>query len=204
MPSLEGASTLKTKRGNMTRIQNATIALLGILFGASSAHAIDTCDASALQGQYAFKVQGENVGVLDSGGVVHPFASPLKVTAVGQFSFDGIGTFTRTDFNVSNGAPTITATTPLTSNGFRTGQTGTYTIDEDCTGNIILEVPGGRVIHIAIAVVEYEQGAYGVVEAEHAPSLPAALVPSGLTCDAGCDLGDNILLDLTRNRSHRR
>jgi hypothetical protein len=187
----------------MTRIPNATMAVLGILF-AGTAQAADTCYASALHGQYAFKVQGENVGVLDSGGVVHPFASPLKVTAVGQFTFDGVSTFTRTDFNVSNGAPTITATTPLTSNGFRTGQTGTYTVDADCTGNILLEVPGGRVIRIAIAVVENGQGAYGVVEAEHAPSLPATLVPSGLSCDAGCDLGDNILLDLTRNQSRRR
>jgi hypothetical protein len=175
-------AAFKARRGNMARISNA----------------------SALQGQYAFKVQGENVGVLDSRGVVHPFTSPLKVTAVGQFTFDGSSTFTRTDFNVSNGAPTITATTPLTSNGFRTGQSGTYTVDADCTGNILLEVPGGREIHIAIAVVENGQGVYGVVEAEHAPSLPAALVPSGLSCDAGCDLGDNILLDLTRNRSHRK
>ena len=145
---------------------------LRILF-AATAQAADTCDASALQGQYAFKVQGENVGVLDSGGVVHPFASPLKVTAVGQFTFDGSSTFTRTDFNVSNGAPTITATTPLTSNGFRTGQTGTYTVDADCTGKILLEVPGGREIHIAIAVVENGQGVYGVVEA----AVPQACQP---------------------------
>ncbi len=185
----------------MHKSLKATIALVGIMAGASAANAAPSCHDGSLRGQYAFKVQGINVGVFDAAGVLHPFAAPLPVTAVGQFTFDGKGSFKRVDFNMSNGAPTINATTPLTHNGFRTGQTGSYAIDPDCTGNMILEVPGGREIHIAIAVLGYGQGVLGVVAKEHAPGLPPALVPPGTSCAAGCDLGDNILLELTENAS---
>ncbi len=181
----------------------ATIALFGILAGAGAAHAAPSCHDGSLRGQYAFKVQGVNVGVFDAAGVLHPFDTPLPVTAVGQFTFDGKGAFKRVDFNMSNGAPTINATTPLTQDGFRTGQTGTYAIDPDCTGNMILEVPGGREIHFAIAVVGYGQRVLGVVAKEHAPGLPPALAPPGTSCLSGCELGDNILLELTENEWRR-
>jgi hypothetical protein len=185
-----------------------------------------SCDQSSLRGQYAFTLQGMTLGVLDpptdlnatprQPGVLHPFASPLPVTAVGQFTFDGHGSFTRVDFNMSNGTPTIFSTTPLTGDDFRTGQTGTYALDThdadaDCTGNMVLHVPTGipnveRVITIAIAVVGYGQRVFGVVTSEHAPSLPIA--PAGTSCPAppgtGCYLGDNILLELTQNASRPR
>lgn len=178
--------------------------VLGVLISGGVAQAANSCSNNSLQGQYAFKVVGVNVGVYDQVGVLHPFASPLMVTAVGQFTFDGEGSFKRVDFNVSNGAPTINATTPLTANGFRTGQTGTYAVASDCTGVINLSVPGGREIQIAIAMIGYGKGVYGVVAREHAPSLPAALLPAGTSCAAGCDLGDNIALDLTQNASRQR
>jgi len=197
----------------------ATIALCGILVGVSGAQAAPSCDNSSLRGQYAFTLQGMTLGVLDpptdlsatprQPGVLHPFASPLPVTAVGQFTFDGLGSFTRVDFNMSNGTPTIFATTPLTGDDFRTGQTGTYEVSPDCTGNIVLDVPPGpnpREIHIAIAVVGYGQRVFGVVASEHAPSLPPTIVPAGTSCVAGtgCYLGDNILLELTQNVSRPR
>jgi hypothetical protein len=179
-----------------------TLGCIASILCAGTGHA--NCDNSSLQGQYAFKVQGANVGVFDSMGTLHPFASPLLVNAVGHFSFDGNGSLSRIDYNVSNGTPTITAATPLTEDGFRTGQTGSYSIGDDCTGNLVLNVPGGRVIQIAIALVDYGQGVLGVVKAEHAPSLPAALLPADTACDSGCDLGDNILVEMTRNVLRRR
>jgi hypothetical protein len=198
----------------MVKSLKATIALCGILVGAGGAQATPACDQSSLRGQYAFTLQGMTLGVLDpptdlmagQPGVLHPFASPLPVTAVGQFTFDGHGSFTRVDFNMSNGTPTIFSTTPLTTYGFRTGQTGSYEVYPDCTGNIVLDVPVGREIHIAIAVVGYGQRVFGVVASEHAPSLPPAIVPSGTSCAAGtgCELGDNILLKLTQNAPRPR
>jgi hypothetical protein len=145
-------------------------------------------------------------------GMLHPFASPLPVTAVGQFTFDGHGSFTRVDFNMSNGTPTIFSTTPLTGDDFRKGQTGTYNVSSDCTGNIVLDVPPSpnpREIHIAIAVVGYGQRVFGVVASEHAPSLPPPIVPKDTSCapppvGTGCYLGDNILLELTRNASRQQ
>ena len=38
------------------------------------------------------------------------------------------------DYIVSNGVPVNNASTPVNESGFRTGQTGTYSIGEDCTG----------------------------------------------------------------------
>ena len=197
----------------------ATIVLCGILVGVGGAQAAPSCDNSSLRGQYAFTLQGMTLGVLDpptdlnatprQPGVLHPFASPLPVTAIGQFTFDGHGSFTRVDFNMSNGTPTIFSTTLLTGDDFRTGQTGTYNVSSDCTGNIVLDVPPGpnpREIHIAIAVVGYGLRVFGVVASEHAPSLPPAIVPSGTSCAAGtgCELGDNILLKLTQNAPRPR
>ena len=161
----------------MVNIFKATIVMASMLTGAVSAQA--NCDNGSLQGQYAFKVQGANVGVFDSAGTLHPFASPLLVNGVGQFTFDGNGSLTKVDYNVGNGTPSITPAIPLTEDGFRTGQTGSYSVDEDCTGNLLFNVPGGRVVQIAFALVDYGQGVLGVVKAEHAPSLPAAIVPAG-------------------------
>jgi hypothetical protein len=186
----------------MVNIFKATIVMASMLTGAVSAQA--NCDNGSLQGQYAFKVQGANVGVFDSAGTLHPFASPLLVNGVGQFTFDGNGSLTKVDYNVGNGTPSITPAIPLTEDGFRTGQTGSYSVDEDCTGNLLFNVPGGRVVQIAFALVDYGQGVLGVVKAEHAPSLPAAIVPAGTSCDSGCDLGDNILIELTKNSYRRR
>jgi hypothetical protein len=70
------------------------IVLAGLLTGTAGAHAQCACDNSSLQGQYAFKVVGTLVGVLDSSGTLHPLTSPLPINAVGQATFDGEGGYT--------------------------------------------------------------------------------------------------------------
>lgn len=172
---------------------------LMLLTGIASSVAQADCDNSSLTGNYTFRVQGENVGVLDSTGAVHPFASPLPVNGAGYFNFDGNSSLTKVDFNMGNGAPSITPAIPLTENGFRTGQTGNYDVDADCTGNLTFNVPGGRVVQIAFSLIDYGGGLYGVVKAEHAPTLPAAILPQGISCDSGCDLGDNIQVEMVKN-----
>ena len=174
-------------------------AALNLGTGITASSAAAGCGVGSLQGSYAFKVTGKNVGVFDSTGALHPFASPLLVNGAGYFIFDGNGSLTKIDYNVGNGTPSISPAIPLTSGGFRTGQTGTYGVDADCTGTLTFNVPGGRVVTLALAVVSNGQGIFGVVKAEHAPFLPSSVVPSGASCESGCDLGDNISLEFTKN-----
>jgi hypothetical protein len=176
----------------------ATIVLVGILTSAGVSRAAD-CDNHSLRGQYAFTTVGTIVGVFDSAGVIHPLASPLLVTAVGQYTFDGHGSFTRVDYNVVNGTPSINSKTPLTEDGFRTGQTGTYSVAPDCTGNMVLNIPDGEEINLAIVLVNFGKGLHAVGKQFHVPGFSAP--PPGTSCDSGCELGVNNLSELTQNSS---
>jgi hypothetical protein len=198
-------SSLTTEKdGNMHNCTKSILTLSGLLAAVLGVPTAKACDTSSLQGAYTFKVQGANVGVFDSTGTLQPFASPLLVDGAGYFTFDGNGGLTKVDYNVGNGTPSIIPAIPLTDDGFRTGQTGTYSVDADCTGSLVFNVPGGRVVQVQLILVAYGEGVFGVVKAEHAPSLPAAILPSGTACDSGCDLGDNLLLELTHDTAKRR
>lgn len=174
----------------------------GILLGLAGSNAL-ACDNSSLNGSYAFKSQGAAVGVLDSAGVVHPFASPQLINAVGEFTFDGNGSLTRTDYVMSNGVPNV-GVSPITDGGFFGGRTGTYSVAEDCTGMLTVDVPGGTTLLYAFALIDYGRAAYGVLKAEHLPTLPAAAVPAGTSCSSGCDVGVNVATDWVQNTTHRR
>jgi hypothetical protein len=173
-----------------------------ILLGLTGSSAF-ACDNSSLNGSYAFKSQGAAVGLLDSDGIVHPFASPQLINAVGEFTFDGYGALTRVDFAMSNGIPAV-GVSPITDGGFFGGRTGTYSIAEDCTGMMTVSVPGGTTLYYAFALIDYGRAANGVLKAEHLPTFPAALVPAGTSCTSGCDLGVNVATDWVQNTTHRR
>jgi len=75
------------------------------------------CSNASLKGMYGQTISGE---ILPAAGVV------LPQNGIAMTTFDGKGTFTQEDFVVIGGAPTST--------GFETGETGTYTVNSDCTG----------------------------------------------------------------------
>ena len=58
------------------------------------------------------------------------------ITSVGATTFDGQGTFTGVEHTIVNGMP---PTAPWTSNS------GTYSINADCTGTMVLNTPGNPV-----------------------------------------------------------
>jgi hypothetical protein len=80
----------------------------------------DGCSNATLRGDYAFTVTG------------------LSGFVVGIGRFDGEGNYTQVDYPGDG----LLRTPPVTS--FRTGQTGSYTVNPDCTGSqeIKLNVPG--------------------------------------------------------------
>jgi hypothetical protein len=179
--------------------------MAGILAAIVAQPALANCDTASLSGPYATTSQGTVVGVYDAGGVLHPLASPQLVTGVGQINFDGSGSFTRIDVAVNSGVP-AGSPTPLTDTGFRTGQTGTYAVDEACTGVLNLSVPGGVEITFALVIAENGRKASATVVKEHVPALPPAVVPEGTSCTAGagCEVGVNLVLELSQVFPPRR
>jgi hypothetical protein len=180
-------------------------ALSGMLAGAMVGPALANCDTDTLSGPYASRTQGSVIGVFDAGGVLHPLATPQVLSGIGLLTFDGNGAFVREDIAVSNGN-VQGSPTPLSDTGFRTGQSGTYKIDTDCTGSLSLSQPGGVEIQFGFVVADSGRTLYSVVNSEHIPSLPAAIVPAGTSCDAGvgCSIGVNVLVDYTKVFTSRR
>ena len=183
----------------MSRMKIVTLGCIASVFGAGTSHA--GCDNSSLNGSYPFTTSGFTMGIYDSSGVLH-YLNPMQpLSSVGQYTFDGQGNFTRLDFNVGNGVPVNNSSTPVNGAGFRTGQTGTYSISDDCTGQLMLNA-NGAMIAIQLVVVDFGQSARGIVASEHVPGFPNP--PEGTTCTSGCDEGVNILVDLKKDTYSRR
>jgi hypothetical protein len=178
--------------------------VLSCLLVSSQAFADGTCDNSSLSGSYSFRVEGANLGLLDSSDVFHPFKSPEPFSGVGQYMFDGDGNFTRTDYNTGLGTPTFPPS-PVNDQGFRTGVTGTYSVSPDCTGTIIVGLATtGTQIVLAISLVDYGQTVFGVIKSEHTTAFAAANNTSDLPCTTGCNVAVNLSLEARFNSTRRR
>ena len=113
------------------------------------------CSNATLQGDYAFSVLTIVASAPAGPGVV-----------VGLTTFDGRGGIKQIDFPGNGG-------TDLGLTAFRTGQTGTYTVDPNCTGfmtvnlgagvgvteNAFVISNGGRAVHAVIAAFTAPNGA---------------------------------------------
>jgi hypothetical protein len=86
---------------------------------------------------------------------VAAFASPLLADGVAITHFDGNGGLTQVDFVMRNGTSAATPTTPLTENGFRAKETGSYTVSEDCTGTFKIMFPDTSEIDVAFVVANH-------------------------------------------------
>jgi hypothetical protein len=171
---------------------------------AHAALAARSCDVGSLSGSYVFRVAGANLGLLDAANTLHPFTSPEPFGGVGEYTFDGNGGFTRIDWNTGLGTPAFPPS-PVNDEGFRTGVTGSYTVSDDCTGTITvgLATTGTQVV-LAIALVDYGQGFYGVIKTEHASTFAAANNTSDLTCTSGCDVAVDLRVEGQMNARRRQ
>jgi hypothetical protein len=182
----------------MLNVKNIVLAWTLLLAGTMPGQA--NCGVGSLNGVYPFTASGLILGVYDSSGVLQYVNPPLPFSAIGQYTFDGQGNFTRVDYGVTNGLPANTASTPVNGSGFRTGQTGTYTIDEDCTGQFALNA-NGATLTLQVIVADYGLSARAIVASEHVPGF--ANPPQGTSCASGCDEGVNVLIDLKKDVNHR-
>jgi hypothetical protein len=120
-------------------IVSATCVALLAIYG--SAQAAGQCSNSTLSGQFGFIGHGEILGLIKStDGTLHPYAAPSILDDVALVTFDGKGTFQRTDFGMIGGLPKGGSTT------FNPNQMGTYTVNADCTGTMkVVYTAGGPV-----------------------------------------------------------
>jgi len=180
-----------------------TMALLAVAVTAAPAIAAGVCDSSSLEGSYAFRVAGENLGLLDASGAFHPFKMPAPFAAVGEYTFDGNGSFTRVDYNVALGTPAFPPTS-VNDQGFRTGVTGTYSVSEDCTATFTVALAATSQVVLAVALVDYGERAFATIKSEQVSSYSPVANTSDLPCDAGCNVAVQFTEEVVRNSNRRR
>jgi H+/gluconate symporter-like permease len=111
-----------------------SLVLLTLALAASSAvtaHAKD-CTNLTIKRTYAFTIHGQ---ILTSNG-------PLLVDGIARTTFDGNGNVTQVDAVAVNGNIALV---------WRPG-TGTYSVNQDCTGTMTLVNQGQAPLHLAILV----------------------------------------------------
>ena len=183
----------------MSHLRAILLGCVPLLFTAGTSFA-QGCSNGSLNGVYPFTASGFTVGIFNSTGTLQYLTPPQPFSSVGQYTFDGQGNFTRVDYIVSNGVPVNNASTPVNGSGFRTGQTGTYSIDEDCTGQFALNANGATVT-LQVVVGDYGLSARGTVASEHVPGF--ANPPQGTSCAMGCNEGVNVVFDLKKDVARR-
>ena len=114
------------------------------------------CSKATLQGDYAFSVL-----------TIVASSPPGPGVVVGLGTFDGRGGFTQIDYP-GNGGTDLNL-----DENFRTGQTGSYTVNRNCTGFMTIDLGagvgvteyafvisnGGRAVHAVIAAFTAPNGA---------------------------------------------
>ena len=170
--------------------------IAGLLLGGTAlAWDNDGCSNASLKGDYSFTIHGETLGVIVPGTppTLQPFPVPVPADGVAITEFNGQGGLSQVDFVMRGGMPAITPTTPLTSNGFRSNESGHYNIAADCTGHAAISFPDGSEIDLALVVTHYGREIHTVVTRQHVP-----FIPNNAACASGCDLGVQIRSDAWR------
>jgi hypothetical protein len=130
------------------------------------------CSNSSLSGTYAFEVHGQSitVGAAASGG---GFTSVGLIDGVGQADFDGNGGFTQHDYIVMNSA--LVPGANVDEDGFHSGETGTYTINSDCTGNAVITLGPGNTRSLQLVLADNGRSAHAIVSSSTVNGSPATL-----------------------------
>lgn len=165
------------------------VAAIGL--AAMSASARAQCSNASLKGTYGVATHGERLGIFDTSAppAIHFYANPLRFDEVTVETFDGAGNATQTEAIHFNGANLIG-----TPDGFVGGGVGTYQVKPDCTGLEVLTF-GGQQFRMSFVLTEGGKGFHRLWASHRIPQLPAAALPSGVTCDNGCDAAEQIFSD---------
>lgn len=142
-------------------------AVMALTSGTVSAQTVNSgCTTNTLFGEYAFTVSGQVYG--PTGAVAQ------QRDGVAMTYFDGAGHLTQVDWVMSNGLP---LPGPADKAGFHTFETGTYTVNSDCTGAAQINFPAppgstGAVINLMFVLGNHGRTIHTVV---------SQLIPPGST-----------------------
>jgi hypothetical protein len=128
------------------------------------------CTNSNLNGTYAFTVHGQSITVAADGS---SFTSTGLIDGVGQITFDGNGNLTQHDFIVKNSA-FVPGGGP-DEDGFHNGETGTYTVNDDCTGNAVITLSPGNTRSLELVLADNGRTAHAIVSSSTVNGAPAML-----------------------------
>ena len=107
----------------LVRVLTTLILFLGLTAACLAAN--NGCSNATLKGDYGFTIQGYQP---------NPDGSTSPVKGVAITHFDGAGKLTQRDFVVTAGVPEAGTGNAQTGFQFSTGETGSYTLNPDCTG----------------------------------------------------------------------
>jgi len=131
------------------------------------------CSNATLSGDYGFAISGFQPNPDNT-------TSPVKGVAITHF--DGSGKLTQRDFVVTAGLPLPGNGNSQTGFQFSTGETGTYTINPDCTGSAEIDqnvpVPFGStgVIKLMLVVTNGGRAIHTVVSEITPPGATAPIL----------------------------
>jgi hypothetical protein len=168
----------------------ATTIAVVVLAAAAMAQDNNGCSNQTLKGAYSFSIHGEALGIfVGTPPTLQRFPFPTIVDGVALMTFDGAGKFTAVDFIMRNGASIIGPTTAVTPGGFRAGETGTYVVNSDCTGTLVVHPPDGSEIPQKFVLANSGHEVRTVFTNQHVPQIPNN---PACTPPTGCDLAVQI------------
>jgi hypothetical protein len=91
----------------------------------------DGCSDATLRGDYGFTILGDQP---------NPDGTTSPVVGVAITHFDGAGKLTQKDFRVDGGVPSPANGNAATGFHFAGGETGTYSVNSDCTGSAEIDL----------------------------------------------------------------
>jgi hypothetical protein len=145
------------------------------------------CSNATLKGPFEFIGHGEILGLKAADGTLHPYAAPSILDDVALVTFDGRGTFKRTDFGMIGGLPKGGQTT------FNPNQMGTYTVNSDCTGTMkIVYTAGGAVpagVETDLNIVVADDGTLVESVVYRAVTVSGVSGDGNVTCPSDCEQG---------------
>lgn len=146
------------KRSNITKaLTLAAIAAIAMSVAPTAKATDKGCSAVTMAGTFSRQDTGT---ILASPGGTSPWA------LVGTFTFDGNGNVTGAATSVAFG-----------KNG-RGTQTGTYTVNSDCTGTIVVKGSGGNTSHYSFVIDDSGNG-FQYICTDSDPSIPLSVVIAG-------------------------
>ena len=134
------------------------------------------CSSATIAGDYAFRVSGE---VFTPAGIVNRDGIALT-------HFDGNHGLTQVDYVLANGVPVAG---PTNANGFHDMETGTYSVNEDCTGEAEIDFPtppggtSGAIIKLLFVISDDGRQINTIVVSLTPPNSTQA-VPANIHSDA--------------------